>query len=100
MEMKTSLMTHLIAFARISSKQYAYSYSVKNTDIKKLIQKKYEIVSSLSHKARPLITFHIMRNECTNFNKIITNDPYFKNSKLFSNWTECVKEINEISASS
>lgn len=87
-------MIHLIAFARISGKQYAYDYIVKDKDIKKIIQRKQEILGKLSSEAKSLMTFHVISNECVSFNEIATKDPYFADSKPFSNWIDFVREIN------
>lgn len=89
-------MLHLIAFAKVSNKKYAYNYTVKNrqTDLTRLIKRKQDIISQLSNKAKSHMTFHTMNNECLNFNEIIAKDPYFTDTQVFSNWIDFVKALN------
>lgn len=89
-------MLHLIAFAKIANKQYAYDYIVKSRqkDLTKLIELKQNITSNLSDKAKSHMTFHIMNNECLDFNEIMTKDPYFADTQTFSNYTDFAKTLN------
>lgn len=89
-------MLHLIAFAKVSNKQYAYDYVVKNKqkDLMNLSKQKQVIISQLSAKAKSHMTFHTINNECLSFNEIIAKDPYFADTQIFSNWIDFVKTLN------
>ena len=89
-------MLHLIAFAKISNKKYAYDYVVKNTqkDLINLSKRKQAIINQLSAKTKSHMTFHTINNECLNFNEIIAKDPYFADTQVFSNWIDFVKTLN------
>lgn len=87
-------MIHLIAFARISGKQYAYDYCVKDSDYTKIISKKKELINTSSNDAKLLYTIHVIQNSAKDFNQIKKADSYFTHTIEYKSFDEFLSAIN------
>lgn len=87
-------MIHLIAFARISGKQYAYDYVANSNELDKIMQKRQQILTTSSDEAKRLFTIHVIPNRDQEFSSIQKMDPYFAHTVTYDNFEDFLGAIN------
>lgn len=87
-------MIHLIAFARISGKQYAYDYVVSDNEIDKVIQKQNKMIETSSEEAKELFTTHVIKAQEGTFKDIQKKDPYFSHTILCESFESFLSAVN------
>lgn len=87
-------MIHLVAFANISGKQYAYDYCAPDNEYEKIIAKKQEMMQDASDESKNLFTFHLIPSDDASFESIQQADPYFANTQLCETFDDFLSTIN------